>query len=93
VEQPRRNSVQHKPGAAGPCKFWAMTTGTGRVPDMTVRQVAEALNIHPETVRTMARSGDFPNAYKTGRGTHSSHIRIPWADVEDYRKRQPRANT
>jgi excisionase family DNA binding protein len=64
----------------------------GREPDMTVRQVAEALNIHPETVRTMARSGDFPNAYKTGRGGHANHIRVPWLDVENYRRKQPRAN-
>jgi excisionase family DNA binding protein len=64
----------------------------GREPDMTVKYVAEALNLHPETVRTMARSGDFPNAYKTGRGNQSNHIRIPRADVGAYRKKQPRAN-
>lgn len=60
--------------------------------DMKVSEVAEALGMHPETIRTMARSGDFPNAYKTGRGSHSSPIRIPSGDVEDYRKKQPRAN-
>lgn len=63
----------------------------GREPDMTVKEVAEVLRMHPETIRTMARSGDFPNAYKTGPG-NAHHLRIPWADVEDYRKRQPRAN-
>jgi excisionase family DNA binding protein len=78
---------------SSPCKFWLMTTGTtGREPDKTVRQVADALGLHPETVRIMARSGDFPNAYKTGRGNQSNHIRIPWADVEAYRKKQPRVN-
>lgn len=60
--------------------------------DLKVSEVADALNLHPETVRTMTRSGDFPNAYKTGKGGHANHIRIPRADVEDYRKRQPRAN-
>lgn len=60
--------------------------------DMKVKEVAEALELHPDTVRTMARSGDFSNAYKTGRGVHSSPIRIPWSDVEAWRKRQPRAN-
>lgn len=60
--------------------------------DAKVSEVAEHLGLHPETVRIMARSGDFPNAYKTGRGSHSSPIRIPWADVEDYRKKQPRAS-
>ena len=70
-----------------------MSNGTtGREPDMTVRAVAAALGLHPETVRTMARSGDFPNAYKTGKGGHANHIRVPWADVEDYRQKQPRAN-
>jgi excisionase family DNA binding protein len=67
-------------------------TTAGREPDQTVKQVAEALGLHPETVRTMTRSGDFPNAYKTGRGNQSNHIRIPWADVEAYRKKQPRVS-
>lgn len=70
-----------------------MSIGTaGREPDMTVRAVAAALGLHPETVRTMARSGDFPNAYKTGKGGHANHIRIPWTDVEDYRTKQPKVN-
>jgi excisionase family DNA binding protein len=57
---------------------------------MKVSQVAEFLNLHPETVRKMARQNVFPRAYKVG-GAHSSQIRIPWSDVEDYRERQPRA--
>ncbi|MGK3955558.1 hypothetical protein ACLKOZ_05115 [Arthrobacter sp. R4] len=60
--------------------------------DLKVSGVAEALGMHPETICTMARSGNFPNAYKTGRGAHSSPIRIPWSDVEDYRRKQPRVN-
>ena len=55
-----------------------------------MKDVAEFLSMHPETVRTMARSGDFPNAYKTNGRT--SPIRIPWADVEAYRAKQPRVN-
>jgi excisionase family DNA binding protein len=60
--------------------------------DATVRQVAEHLNLHPETVRTMARSGDFPNAYKTGSGSRNSPQRIPWSDVDRWRQKQPRAS-
>ncbi|UUL75721.1 helix-turn-helix domain-containing protein [Pseudarthrobacter sp. Fe7] len=60
--------------------------------DAKVKEVAEYLGLHPETVRSMARSGDFPGAYKTGAGRHSSHIRIPWSDVEAWRAKQPRAN-
>ena len=60
--------------------------------DATVKQVAEYLSLHPETVRIMARSGDFPNAYKAGRARKNSPLRIPWADVERYRKLQPRAS-
>jgi excisionase family DNA binding protein len=60
--------------------------------DLKVSEVADSLGLHPETVRTMTRSGDFPNAYKTGRGGQSNHIRIPWADVEAYRAKQPRVN-
>jgi hypothetical protein len=59
--------------------------------DAKIKQVAEHLGLHPETIRIMARSGAFPNAYKTG--SNPNHpIRIPWSDVEDYRKKQPRVN-
>jgi excisionase family DNA binding protein len=60
--------------------------------DLKVTEVADHLGLHPETVRIMTRSGDFPNAYKTGKGGRANHIRIPRADVEDYRARQPRVN-
>jgi excisionase family DNA binding protein len=60
--------------------------------DAKVSEVAEHLGLHPETVRILTRSNEFPNAYKTGKGNQSNHIRIPWADVEDYRKKQPRAS-
>ena len=59
--------------------------------DGTVKEVADYLNLHPETVRIMARSGDFPNAYKTGSARPNSPLRIPWSDVDRYRALQPRA--
>ena len=59
--------------------------------DATVKEVAAFLGHHTETIRIMARSGDFPNAYKTGRGRPNSPLRIPWADVNRYRELQPRA--
>lgn len=59
--------------------------------DATVKQVAEYMSLHPETVRIMARSGDFPNAYKAGAGKPNSPLRIPWADVDRFRALQPRA--
>jgi hypothetical protein len=58
--------------------------------DAKVTEVAEALSLNPETVREFARAGKFPNAYKTGAGKINSPIRIPWADVTDFRLRQPR---
>lgn len=61
--------------------------------DATVKQVAEFLSLHPETVRIMARSGDFPNAYKAGRARRNSPLRIPWSDVERYRALQPKASS
>ena len=66
--------------------------GTTMTQDAKVQEVATALGVHPETVRIMARSGDFPNAYKSGQGKINSPVRIPWSDVEDYRKRQPRVS-
>ena len=59
--------------------------------DLKVKEVAELLGMHSETARTMARSGDFPNAYKTG-PKKAHHVRIPSGDVEDYSKRQPKTN-
>jgi hypothetical protein len=60
--------------------------------DAKVSEVAEHLGLHPESVRILARSNEFPNAYKTGAGKVNSPIRIPWSDVEDYRKKQPRVH-
>lgn len=57
--------------------------------DAAVKQIAEYLSLHPETVRIMARSGDFPNAYKAGK--RNSPLRIPWSDVDRYRALQPKA--
>jgi hypothetical protein len=76
-------------GTAMGCKFGRMTDQSSRrEPDMKIKQVAEFLNLHPETVRILARQGNFPGAYKTG-PTHSSQIRIPWAAVQEYRLKQP----
>lgn len=50
-------------------------------PYATVKQTAAALSLHPETVRSLARAGEFPRAVMRGRG---SPIAIPWADVEAY---------
>jgi hypothetical protein len=76
-------------GTVTACKFGGMTTkNSGREPDMKVKQVAEFLNLNPETVRVMARQGKFPGAYKVG-PKHSSPMRIPWAAVEEYRQKQP----
>ena len=62
-----------------------------RTGDAKIRQVAEHLNLNPETVRIMTRQGVFPNAYKTG-PKFNHPIRIPWSDVEDYRRKMPRVN-
>jgi hypothetical protein len=69
-----------------------MNSSERRVGDATVKQVAEYLGHHPETIRIMARSGDFPNAYKAVSGYTNSPLRIPWSDVDRYRALQPRAS-
>ena len=35
--------------------------------DLTVRQVAHLMGVHPATVRRLARAGKLPGAYKVGR--------------------------
>jgi excisionase family DNA binding protein len=47
--------------------------------DLTVREVAALLKIHPETVRVWLREGIFPGAYQLPR---RSGWRVPWSDVE-----------
>ncbi|MGO4250156.1 hypothetical protein AB4Y87_23425 [Paenarthrobacter sp. RAF54_2] len=61
--------------------------------DATAWQVAEYLHHHPDTIRIMARCGEFPNAYKAGTGSRNSPARIPWSGVEKGRKKQPRVNS
>lgn len=48
-----------------------------------VREVADHLALHPETIRIMAREGSFPGAYKLGKA-RTSEIRIPWQSVYDF---------
>ena len=52
--------------------------------DLTVREVAARLKIHPETVRVWLRQGIFPNAYQLPR---RSGWRIPLADVDAITKK------
>lgn len=60
--------------------------------DLRISEAATELGLHPETVRVLARSGEFPNSYKTGKGGRTSPTRIPYTDIEDWRKKQPRAS-
>jgi hypothetical protein len=66
------------PAAAGGRVAWALSP---HPPYATVKQAAAALNLHPETVRALARSRAFPRAVMRGRGSPTA---IPWADVEAY---------
>lgn len=52
--------------------------------DLTVREVAAVLKIHPETVRVWLRSGIFPGAYQLPR---RSGWRIPKEDVDAITKK------
>jgi hypothetical protein len=56
-----------------------------------VREVADHLSVHPETVRIMTREGVFPGAFKLGTKP-AAQVRIPWQDVFDYEKTQPRVS-
>ncbi len=52
--------------------------------DLTVREVAAILAIHPETVRVWLRQGIFPQAYQLPR---RAGWRIPYEDVEALTKK------
>jgi excisionase family DNA binding protein len=59
--------------------------------DLAVSEAAELLGVAAKTVQRLARRGAFPNAYKGGTGGRTSPIRIPLADLQNYRALQPRA--
>ena len=62
-------------------------------PDLSIADVAVMTGQSRDTVADLVRSKRFfPNAYKAGAGSRNSPVRIPFADVLDYRARQPRAN-
>lgn len=61
-----------------------MNTRT-RTPDLTVKDLAEHISMHPANVSDLIRRGTFPNAYKAGRGGVSSPWRVPATDVDDYK--------
>ncbi|WFR84662.1 helix-turn-helix domain-containing protein [Arthrobacter sp. Y-9] len=59
--------------------------------DLSIKEVAELTQQSTRVVSDLVRMGRFPNAYKAGRGGVSSPVRIPAADVDRYRRTQPRA--
>ena len=60
-----------------------MTQQTATVPDLTIREAGLILGgISEYTMRQKVARGEFPNAYRAG-----NRIRIPAADVDDYRER------
>ncbi|SDL41339.1 hypothetical protein SAMN04487913_109104 [Arthrobacter sp. ok362] len=59
--------------------------------DATAREVAAALSLHTSTVAALVAAGVFPNAYRAESG-RTSRVRIPWGDIENFRKNQPRLN-
>lgn len=60
--------------------------------DLSVQEVAELIGADEKLVGRLARQGRFPNAYKGGSGKRNSPTRIPYRDVENYRKTQPRVS-
>lgn len=66
-----------------------MATRTTPAPDLSVKELAEQIGMHPVRVSDLIRRGYFPNAYKSGRGTRNSPWRIPAQDLADYRTKQP----
>lgn len=60
--------------------------------DLSAREVGELIGLDHKQVGKLARQGRFPNAYKAGSGKGNSPIRIPYSDIEHYRKTQPRVS-
>lgn len=58
-------------------------------PDLSLAEVARLTGQSIKTIRYAQESGQFPHAYRAGKGQPNSAWRIPQADVDNYRK--PRA--
>lgn len=54
--------------------------------DLTVKEAAAVLKLHPETLRVWLRQGHFPHAYQFGR---RGGWRIPREDLEAIKKAPP----
>jgi excisionase family DNA binding protein len=53
-------------------------------PPLTIRQAAERMNQHPDTVSTLCRRGELKGAYKIGKQGKTSHWRIPPKAIDRY---------
>jgi excisionase family DNA binding protein len=55
--------------------------------DLTVKQAAAKLGVHPATITRWIAAGLFPNAYKLNRASAAnSPYRIPAADVAAFQR-------
>jgi predicted DNA-binding transcriptional regulator AlpA len=57
---------------------------------LTVPEVSKRYRMHPTSVSGLCRSGEFPGAYRNGKGR--GHWRIPEVEIKAYvRRRSQRA--
>jgi excisionase family DNA binding protein len=54
--------------------------------DLTVRQVAERLNVDRTTITRWINAGHFPHAYKLNPRSPNSPFRVPNTDVEQFER-------
>ena len=76
------------------CVGYPSVMGETSENSVTVYKVAELARMWRVTERTIQlyiEAGEFPNAYKVGRG-RGSHWRIPAADVRAFIQRQQKAS-
>jgi len=52
----------------------------------SIQEVAKRLGVSVSTVRALLRAGEFPGAYKAGRGLNS-HYRVPSVDLAAFIER------
>lgn len=64
---------------------------TKPAPDLSVKELAEQIGVHPVRASDLIRRGYFPGAFKTGAGGQTSPWRIPATAVTEYKARQPQA--
>lgn len=56
----------------------------------TIKEVAALVKLSPDEVNRLVNTGQFPGAYRGGRGGKTSPIHIPESGITKYQQTRPK---